>query len=290
MGAISDKLLYLDETKRLLREAINAILADRGEPLLTESDPFRTYPSRLPFTPFNPLDLFANGEQGAWYYPSDLTTLYQDSAGTTPVTADGDPVGLMLDKSGNGNHASQSVSASRPIYRTDGTLHWLEFDGVDDLLTTGAQVIGGVNYYMAAAVANREDEGIGAAFASSFDDGESHVLYADTRTSPRRLARVGGAVRDVYIDRLSKFPSGQTQVLTVLRSATSASGWVNNTLNGTAGTTGSAGDVSDFRIGSYGPFYGQLRFYGGVAIDRLVTELERVSTEQYLATKAGVQL
>jgi len=83
---------------------------------------------------FSPLSLFSNGEQGAWYDPSDLTTLYQDSAGTTPVTADGDPVGLMLDKSGNDNHAIQSVAAARPVYRTDGTLHWLEFDGVDDRL------------------------------------------------------------------------------------------------------------------------------------------------------------
>jgi len=48
--------------------------------------------------PFAPDELFANGEKGAWYDPSDLTTLFQDSAGITPVTADGDPVGLMLDK------------------------------------------------------------------------------------------------------------------------------------------------------------------------------------------------
>jgi len=43
--------------------------------------------------------LFASGEQGAWYDPSDLSTMFQDSAGTTPVTADGQPVGLILDKS-----------------------------------------------------------------------------------------------------------------------------------------------------------------------------------------------
>lgn len=47
---------------------------------------------------FSPLSLFANGEQGAWYDPSDLTTLFQDSAGITPVTAFEQPVGLMLDK------------------------------------------------------------------------------------------------------------------------------------------------------------------------------------------------
>lgn len=52
-----------------------------------------------PFQRFTPLSLFQNGEQGVFYDPSDLTTLYQDAAGTTPVTAAGDPVGLMLDKS-----------------------------------------------------------------------------------------------------------------------------------------------------------------------------------------------
>lgn len=48
---------------------------------------------------FNPAALFAASEPGGWYDPSDLTTLYQDSAGTTPVTAAGQTVGLMLDKS-----------------------------------------------------------------------------------------------------------------------------------------------------------------------------------------------
>ena len=50
-------------------------------------------------TSFSPIDLFQNNEQGAWYDPSDLTTMFQDSAGTMPVTADGQPVGLILDKS-----------------------------------------------------------------------------------------------------------------------------------------------------------------------------------------------
>ena len=48
---------------------------------------------------WSPADLFLEGEQGAWYDPSDLTTMFQDSLGTTPVTADGQPVGLILDKS-----------------------------------------------------------------------------------------------------------------------------------------------------------------------------------------------
>ena len=63
----------------------------------------------------NPLALFAAGEQGVWYDPSDFSTMFQDSAGTTPVTAVEQPVGLIRDKSGRGNHASQSTADSRPV-------------------------------------------------------------------------------------------------------------------------------------------------------------------------------
>jgi hypothetical protein len=70
--------------------------------------------SRFFGIPFSPSSLFAAGEQGAWYDPSDYSTLFQDSAGTTPVTAVEQFVGLMLDKSGRGNHAFQTTSAKRP--------------------------------------------------------------------------------------------------------------------------------------------------------------------------------
>ena len=43
--------------------------------------------------------LFGNSEPGFSFEPWDITTLYQDRAGTTPVTAAGQSVGLRLDKS-----------------------------------------------------------------------------------------------------------------------------------------------------------------------------------------------
>jgi len=51
---------------------------------------------------FSPASLFANGEKGIWIDPSDLSTLFQDSGMTTPVTATGQTVAKALDKSGNG--------------------------------------------------------------------------------------------------------------------------------------------------------------------------------------------
>jgi len=48
---------------------------------------------------FTPTSLFAASEPGVWYDPSDLTTLFQDTAGTLPVTTPGQTVALALDKS-----------------------------------------------------------------------------------------------------------------------------------------------------------------------------------------------
>lgn len=47
---------------------------------------------------FNPASVFSAGVQGIWLDPSDLSTMFTDPAGTTPVTADGEQIALMLDK------------------------------------------------------------------------------------------------------------------------------------------------------------------------------------------------
>lgn len=88
---------------------------------------------------WTPARLFASAV-GAWFDPSDLSTLFQDAAGTQPVTADGQPVGLMLDKSGNGHHMTQPSAALRPTWRTDGARAWLEMDGVDDRMSAPGPV------------------------------------------------------------------------------------------------------------------------------------------------------
>ena len=86
--------------------------------------------------------LFANNEQGFFYDPNDLSTMFQDSTGTTPVTAVGQRVGLMKDKSERGNHAYQTTSVARPILRD--TPRRIDFGVVVDKLITklSAQLTG----------------------------------------------------------------------------------------------------------------------------------------------------
>lgn len=86
---------------------------------------------------FSPATQFATGQLGGWYDPSDYATLFQDSAGTTPVTGVAQPVGRVLDKSGRSNTLTQATASARPLTNTQGAVKYLTFDGIDDGLTTG---------------------------------------------------------------------------------------------------------------------------------------------------------
>lgn len=53
----------------------------------------------------------------AWYAPSDVPTLKQNSNGTTAVSASGDPVGYMSDRIAGLINATQATAGKRPLWR-----------------------------------------------------------------------------------------------------------------------------------------------------------------------------
>ena len=77
---------------------------------------------------FSPASLFTSGVVGAWYDPSDYSSLFQDSAGTTAVTAVEQPVGLMLDKS-QGLAGTQQIND--PSFDSGITGWGAQFPGAD---------------------------------------------------------------------------------------------------------------------------------------------------------------
>jgi len=81
---------------------------------------------------FDPALLFASGAAGALYEVGP-GNVFQDAGGTLAANV-GDPVGRLADRSGNGNHAVQTIAAARPVLRQEAGAHYLDFDGVDDRL------------------------------------------------------------------------------------------------------------------------------------------------------------
>lgn len=84
-----------------------------------------------------PSDAYDAGQKGVWLHLQDKSTVFQDAAATIPADY-GDVIGCILDKSGNGWHATQTNEPQKPIYTlgADG-FAYAYFDGVDDCLDIG---------------------------------------------------------------------------------------------------------------------------------------------------------
>lgn len=245
------------------------------------------------------LALFAGGKQGVWYDPSDLSTLFQDAAGTVPVTANGDPDGRMLDKSGNGNHMSQSISASRPAYTKDGNLDSLYFDGVDDMLvaTLARNMSESGELYVFAAFKGTPDadEGILAELGYNYMSYGGFYLVSRATYSAfsGRGARIGDSTDEVnqYVASTANILTATINVnkITPAKARVNNGEWVNSITTDFGGGVMSKDNLHvGNRLDGLLPFKGHL--YGLIIVGGAMTEQEIIDTQNYLATKAGVTL
>lgn len=146
---------------------------------------YRTAPSVIYNPNFNPLSLWSSGERGAWLDPSNISSLWQDTAGTTPVTATGQAVARIDDLSGNGNHFIQPTSGNRPVYQVDGSGYpYLQFtaasskymyvNNVSNLLSLGTK-----SFTFLAAAKLDSMTGYGSLFARSYLGGRAGRWWVD---------------------------------------------------------------------------------------------------------------
>src|SRR5690554_5007338 len=91
---------------------------------------------------YSPGLLFEGQRRGLWF-DIEPQYLFQDAAGTIPVQSDGDPVGLVIDRSGNGHNAKQTNPNNRPIFKQIGERRWLSFNGVSQRLSIDGFEMGG---------------------------------------------------------------------------------------------------------------------------------------------------
>lgn len=244
---------------------------------------------------FSPASLFALGEQGAWYDPSDLSTMFQDAAGTIPVTSSGQPVGLIRDKSGRGNHASQATAGSRPTYTEAGTLRYLVFDGVDDSLVAGSVSFTSTDKMTVFAGITKLSDTTGALVEHppSFPT-NGFAMFAPLNPGDITF-RSAGATTQSNASKTS-IPAPVSAVVTGIGDIggnlsrlryNGAVAFSNNTAQG-GGNYGTGLLHIGRRAGASLPFGG--RMYGLIIRAVASTAAEISNTEQYLSAKSGVTL
>lgn len=236
--------------------------------------------------------LFAGGEQGAWYDPSDMATLFQDTAGTVPVTAAGQPVSLMRDKSGRGNHLQ--AMATPATLRADGARFYL--DGLSDGFTTPSiNMTGNGQLTVCAGIRKTTDAAIaivaefsgnlntsnGAWYvAAPIDPGQAGISFVAKGTNAQYLDSLG------FTSPVSAVVTAQADMLTPM---------TNMRVNG-AQTATTAGDLGTGTFGNWQMYVGRRgsggntftgRLYGLVVRGAASSAGQVAALETYMNARTG---
>lgn len=78
-------------------------------------------------------------------HPLEYGSMFQDRAGTTPVTEAGQLVGHCLDAGGGGYHATAISDAARGVFREVDGIRYIEYNGVNTAYATPALPAPGVD-------------------------------------------------------------------------------------------------------------------------------------------------
>ncbi len=241
--------------------------------------------------------MFAGGEQGFFYDPNDLSTMWQDQAKLLPVTGEGQPVWHILDKSGNNNHAFATSSATRPILRKNATTgaYYLAFDGSDDFLVTSSidftatdkvSLFAGVRKLSDASRAVLLE--LGSTRLNTFRI-EAPTVSTASYAFNAGATTVTGQIR-------SGFAAPISNVLTMRNSISTSNLAIRIdgvegspvTVNQGGGNFGNSPLYVGRRDGTTLPFSGHI--YNLIGIGRLTTESETAAIEKELAKRIGVTL
>ena len=220
-----------------------------------------------------PSFLFANGEQGVWISPSDITTLFQDIAGTTRVTDFGQPVGLAKDKSGRGNHASPATPGARLTYvRQPGFL-------ARNLLTYSSDLSN------AAWTKNGTTTVSSAGVSTPLGNPAWTITYADTTNLPVQSANMSAKAGEAYTISVWVLAGTAPNVLFRVNPAgimtttiTPTGAWTRYTLTGVV-----TADTAAFRV----EFLGSTTAAGTVIVGDVQLELGSQASAYQLQGASG---
>jgi lysophospholipase L1-like esterase len=238
---------------------------------------------------FSPSTLFANGEKGAWHDPSDFSSLFQDTGGTSAVTAVGQTVKRINDKSGNGVNITNSTGWVLAQDALGG--YYLTADGA----TVFSAAISG---WSGTAL------GLAAAFNTLTTPAANEFLIGlgDTTNSANwgglRLQNTVGMGEFICMGGVGNADAVSTSQgvpadphVYIARSA-GPTVYRDLTVNTGSGSITSLGMLNVFAIGALvrtttGNYAGG-RYYGSIAVTRSFTDAEVVAVNNWLRSKFGI--
>jgi len=245
---------------------------------------------------FDPQQLFSNGEQGAWYDPSDFSTLFQDAAGTVPVTAAGQSVRLMRDKSGRGNNATAPSDAARPVLQVDASGLWhLTFNGTSQSMSTGSINFTASNKMSVFAGVRKLSDAVNAVIAELSttvfgNNGSFWLVSPDPSLGGTVQFRAGGTSKDNLVR--TGFAAPVSMVLTGLSDISAPR--LDLRINGAQTTSTATQGTGNY--GNYPLYIGARnnsslffngRLYGLIARGAQSSTAEISNTESWMNVKTG---
>lgn len=213
----------------------------------------------------------------AFYDPSDTSILFQDTAGTIPVTTDGDTIRLMKDKSPNGRDVVVDGVAPH-VYRTDGTYHWIEFSGSNSPMQTVSTANIPVAYAGGAIRPTHEADVLWAIFSAKADVTTTGVevvigkLFGNINeiTNLVSFNNIAGVSVTVNGEATKNFAPQEDSYLVQNDTDTSKDSFIDSGL-----AIGTDRNISGRNF--------QGRFYGGVLYSTQPTAEEKAELDQYFA-------
>lgn len=217
--------------------------------------------------------------------------LWQDTARLTPAAANSDPVACWGDQSGNQNHAVQTGSTARPLYKTavQNSLAGVLFDGSNDgLLIPYAQTLqfsGDATMYF---VQKLTAAGAGSHAPAAYGDGSTYSTGFLININASNLLTYWLSAGNIGTAN-SIFGNGQKNILRIDRTGSNMVAFLNAVQQSTGSSAGAISAQLSMGIGIAGasfPFNGHLfeiLMYKGT-----LTAAQKTALESYLNTKWAI--
>lgn len=238
---------------------------------------------------FNPARLFIDGGDGVFDLWSNMSTVFQDSAGTT-AGAVGSPIGLTVDNSGRGRSLTASTTA-RPTLTAFGANLAAQFDGVANGLVSSAGGGGTAGFFLCAAV--NVTGGAGAVRTIWSDIGSNTGYFVRLSTANKLEFLAGNGAAFTTAASAATVSVGTTYVFTAWDDGVNLNAQINLGAVAQVARPVVSGGTAQFSVGktnNVGVFANVALFAQIYKKNGGISDSDRLKCQKYCAAKAGISL